>query len=70
MAEHRIEIIIDQDGKISASTEGIKGEVCLEKLQELIGDLADFESYEKTDEWFQDVEIASINSQTQPLGRR
>ena len=70
MAEHRIEIIIDQDGKISASTEGIKGEVCLAKLQELIGDLADLESYEKTDEWFQDVEIASINSQTQPLGRR
>ena len=63
MAEHRIEITIDQDGKINASTEGIKGEMCLSKLQDLIGDLADLESYDKTDEWFQDAEITNYNSQ-------
>ena len=69
MAEHRIEITIYQDGKINAATEGIKGEVCLTKLQELIGDLADLESYEKTDEWFQDAEITNYNSQNQTAGR-
>jgi len=67
MAEHRIEITIDQDGKINASTEGIKGEMCLAKLQELIGDLADLESYDKTDEWYQDAEI--VNNNTQTIGR-
>ena len=70
MAEHRIDITIDKDGKISASTEGIKGEVCLAKLQELLGDLADLESYEKTDEWFKDAEITNYNPQTQTAGRR
>ena len=69
MAEHRIDITIDENGKISASTEGIKGEVCLAELQDLLGDLADLESYEKTDEWFQDAEVVNINSQTQTLGR-
>ena len=69
MAEHRIDITIDQDGKISASTEGIKGEMCLAKIQDLIGDLADLESYDKTDEWFQDAEITNYNSQTQSTGR-
>jgi hypothetical protein len=69
MAEHRIEITIDQDGKINASTEGIKGEMCLAKVQDLIGELADLESYDKTDEWFQDAEIINYNSQTQTIGR-
>ena len=69
MAEHRIEIIIDHDGKINASTEGIKGELCLAKLQELIGEIADLESYDKTDEWFQKTEIANYNSQTNTIGR-
>ena len=69
MAEQYIEITIDQNGKINASTEGIKGEMCLAKVQDLIGDLADLESYDKTDEWFQDAEITNYNSQTQSTGR-
>jgi len=63
MAEHRIEITIDQDGKINASTEGIKGEMCLSKLQDLIGDLADLESYDKTPEWDEPAEITNYNPQ-------
>jgi len=70
MAEHRIDITIDEDGKITASTEGIKGETCLSALQELIGELADLESYDKTDEWFQDAEVANMNTQTQTVGRK
>jgi hypothetical protein len=57
MAEHRIEITIDQDGKINAETEGIKGGMCLDKLQELLGELADLESISKTDEFYQTNEL-------------
>jgi hypothetical protein len=57
MAEYRIEVIIDQDGKINAETEGIKGEICLDKLQELLGDLADLESIFKKDEYHQANEL-------------
>ena len=53
MAERRIEITIDQDGKINAQTEGIKGEMCLDALQELLGELDDMESVSKTDEFYQ-----------------
>ncbi|MCL1994374.1 MAG: DUF2997 domain-containing protein [Spirochaetes bacterium] len=69
MAEHRIEITIDQDGKINAKTDGIKGEVCLEKVQELLGDLADLESYDKTDEWFQTVENKNTVSKSETIRR-
>ena len=65
MAEHRIEITIDYDGKINAKTEGIKGPVCLDKVQELIGDLVDLESYDKTDEWDQTVENENTVSQNE-----
>jgi hypothetical protein len=63
MAEHRIEITIDQDGKINAATEGIKGEMCLDKLQEFLGDIADLESYEKTPEWDESPEIIISRSE-------
>ena len=69
MAEHRIEITIDHDGKINASTEGIKGEMCLTELQQLIGEFADLESYDKTDEWFQEAEIVNYNSQNNTIRR-
>ncbi len=61
MAEHRIEIIIDENGKIKASTEGLKGEICIDELQKLLGDLADLESITKTDEFYQANELKSQN---------
>jgi hypothetical protein len=64
MAEHRIEITIDQDGKISALTEGIKGEMCLDKLQELLGELDDMDSVSKTDEFYQKETIVNTIRQT------
>jgi hypothetical protein len=69
MAEHRIEIIIDQDGKINASTEGIKGEVCLDKLQKLLAEIDDLESFDKTDEWYQSVEVENISKRSLNTGR-
>jgi hypothetical protein len=64
MAEHRIEITIDQNGKINASTEGIKGEMCLDKLQELLGELDDMDSVTKTDEFYQKEAVANVVHQT------
>ena len=57
MAEHRIEITIDENGKINAATEGMKGEVCLSELQSLLGEIADIESIKKTDEYYQANEL-------------
>ncbi len=61
MAEQRITITIDENGKIDASTSGIKGEMCLSELQELLDDLDNLQSVKKTDEYFQQVEIKNKN---------
>lgn len=37
MAEQRITIEIDEDGKITAKTAGFYGEACLDALQDLLG---------------------------------
>lgn len=57
MAEQRITITIDENGKIDASTSGIKGEMCLSELQELLDDFDNLQSVKKTDEYFQQVKI-------------
>lgn len=61
MAEQRIVITIDENGKINASTEGLKGEMCLDELQKLLGELADLESISKTDEFYQQNELKGQN---------
>ncbi len=61
MAEQRIVIVIDENGKINASTEGIKGEVCLDELQALMDSLEELQSIAKTDEFHQTQIIHSTN---------
>lgn len=61
MAEQRIVITIDENGKINASTEGIKGEMCLDELQELLGSFEELQSINKTDEFYQSNELKSQN---------
>ena len=61
MAEQRIVITIDENGKINASTEGIKGEICLDELQELLGSFEELQSINKTDEFYQTNELKSQN---------
>jgi hypothetical protein len=57
MAEQRIVITIDENGKINAATEGIKGEMCLTELQELLGEMENIQSISKTDEYYQANEL-------------
>jgi len=57
MAEQRIIIEIDENGKIHAKTEGIKGEMCLDELQKLLSEYVDLLSITKTDEFYQQNEL-------------
>jgi hypothetical protein len=57
MAEQRIVITIDENGKIHATTEGIKGEMCLDELQKLLENLVELDSITKTDEFYQENEL-------------
>jgi len=57
MAEQTIVITIDENGKINAATEGIKGEMCLAELQELLGAEDNLQSIAKTDEFYQANEL-------------
>lgn len=61
MAEQRIVITIDENGKINASTEGLKGEMCLDELQELLGSFEELQSINKTDEFYQANDLKSQN---------
>ena len=61
MAEQRIVITIDENGKINASTDGIKGEMCLSELQELLDDMDNLQSVKKTDEFYQTNELKNKN---------
>ncbi|MBR4531331.1 DUF2997 domain-containing protein [bacterium] len=61
MAEQRIVITIDENGKINASTDGIKGEMCLSELQELLDDMDTLQSVKKTDEFYQTNELKNKN---------
>jgi hypothetical protein len=64
MAEQRIDIVIDENGRINASTEGLKGEICLSVLEGLLGQMEDAESITKTDEYYQMVNVQSRNTVT------
>ena len=66
MAEQRIIVTIDENGKINASTDGLKGEVCLSELQELL-DMENLQSVKKTDEYYQENELKNKNMQKNKL---
>jgi hypothetical protein len=57
--EQRIDITIDADGQIKAATGGFKGKSCLTELDELLGEIDMLESFTKTDEYFQKVQVSS-----------
>lgn len=64
MAEQTITIKIDENGKIKAETEGLKGEICLDELQKLLEDFGELQSVNKTDEFYQNQTI-NINNKIQ-----
>lgn len=55
MAEEKIIIDIDEDGVIMAKTEGLKGELCLSELEEILESSPPISSVKKTDEYYQSI---------------
>ncbi|WP_302271965.1 DUF2997 domain-containing protein [Brachyspira aalborgi] len=61
MKEQRINITINEDGSLDLKTDGIKGEACLSEVEELLDELADIKEVEKTDEYYQKVNVSQKN---------
>ena len=49
MREQRITVTIDADGKMSAKTDGLKGETCIEELEALLSELAELDDVKHTE---------------------
>ena len=69
MKEQRITVTIDADGKMSAKTNGIKGETCIEELKALLSELAELDGVQHTREYHEkDPRAAQSRSTKQRLG--
>ncbi len=67
MAETKITITIDENGRIVAETEGLKGETCLTELEAILGTGLEIASIKTTDEFTQE---AKIDNQQQLKSKR
>ena len=65
MAEQRITLTIDDQGGITAKTQGFKGEACFEALDSLLDLEGDVVTFRKTDEFHQQVKVQNKTSLTQ-----
>ena len=69
MKEQRITVTIDADGKMSAKTDGLKGETCIEELEALLSELAELDDVEHTREYREkNLHSTQRNSIKQRLG--
>ena len=69
MREQRITVTIDAEGKMSAKTDGLKGETCIEELEALLSELAELDDVKHTREYKEkDSRVAQKSSTKQRLG--
>ena len=69
MKEQRITVTIDAEGKMSAKTDGVKGETCIEELEALLSELAELDDVTHTREYREkDPRSSQCNSTKQRLG--
>ena len=69
MKEQRITVTIDADGKMSAKTNGLKGETCIEELESLLSELAELDDVKHTREYHEkDPKTVQNHSTKQRLG--
>jgi len=69
MREQRITVTIDAEGKMSAKTNGLKGETCIEELEALLSELAELDDVKHTKEYNEkDPRAAQNQSIKQKLG--
>lgn len=57
MAEQKITLIIDEEGTISAKTDGFQGEACIDALEELL-DAMTITQVRTTDDYHQKVDTS------------
>ena len=53
MQEFNIEIEIDEDGNIKAETKGMKGDICVGELEEILSELEGEQNYKNKPEFYQ-----------------
>ena len=53
MAEERIVITIDEEGNLTAQTNGFKGSICEKALEDILEDTIQVKQANKTDEYYQ-----------------
>ena len=69
MKEQRITVTIDAEGKMSAKTDGLKGETCIEELEALLSELAELDDVTHTREYREkDPRSSQRNSTKQRIG--
>ena len=69
MKEQRITVTIDGEGKMSAKTDGLKGETCIEELEALLSELAELDDVKHTREYKEkDSRVTQKSSTKQRLG--
>lgn len=57
MQEFNIEITIDEDGNIKAESKGIKGEICVSELTNILKGLEGEESFVNKAEYYQNNRV-------------
>ncbi|MDO6639736.1 DUF2997 domain-containing protein [Shewanella sp. 5_MG-2023] len=62
MPEQQITLTIDEEGAITAKTNGFKGEACLEALEEILGDTTGLIQVKTTDEYHQQQAVQCIET--------
>ena len=60
MKEYNVVIEIDEDGNIKAETKGMKGEVCLGELDEILKGLDGEQEFKNKPEFYQNREFNKI----------
>ena len=63
MAEQRITIEIDNEGRITAKTLGFKGDACMEELQKLLDGVISPSEIRPTDDYYQQTTTTTKQNQ-------
>ena len=70
MAEQQIILTIDEDGIITAKTQGFQGEACIEAVDEIFEEGLNITCVKATDEYYQQPNIQQRKVITQKRGAR
>ena len=70
MREERIEVVVGEDGSLTAKTDGLKGETCLEELRILMEAIAEVNEHDRTREAYEQPPAARVQASARLKGGR